>query len=633
MDQEQSVNREKFFAAVRQTDASVEAIALELVEWIEKHEIWNVKYTGVYVSARSPGGTEVFYIAPNAGNFHDKTYIELRHFTRKEMLESIVLEKLVPELPESANYNKKLNKTKRKVCAPWIELQWLKHGNAMGKLKECMEDFYTEEFLADEVNLKVIPNTDLPRIDSDSGSVDDLVSTLDHFRGHPNFVKWQPKWRHDITTLFCRLVRAVHQGELDLWFITDPKRRIRFGRKDKGDKNGTLHGYITLHSDKVDVELKETGEFHAMEKSQVTEDIVEIMEKFAVTITDGKKLESFNDSSRRQGFWPDDYDKGELVVEDQGVATVRDTSNVIHSLDKIHSFFSEQNFRIDLQQLRRYHISMKTRKFVVLSGISGTGKTWLAELYAAAVGARVKVVPVAPNWTSNEDLLGYFNPLDKTYHDTDFSLFLREAAQDFEENGELATHYHLVLDEMNLARVEYYFAKFLSLMELRSRSENGCALIELGNATVLFPPNLYFIGTVNIDETTHGFADKVYDRAQLIEMGITREAVVTHIGNTHHSQALLNIWDKVHVTAPFAFRVIDEIGAYVEASAELGVPWEEALDEQIVQKILPKVKGTSSRIGEILEYLILEFPEFKLTRAKASLMLEGFRNHGFASYF
>ena len=310
-------------------------------------------------------------------------------------------------------------------------------------------------------------------------------------------------------------------------------------------------------------------------------------------------------------------------------STQSDTSDIT----KIHAFLTARGFRINLQLLRRYHLSLKTRKFVVLSGISGTGKTWLAELYAAAIGARITVVPVAPNWTSNEDLLGYFNPLDRTYHDTDFSLFLREAAQDYAENGELAVQYHLVLDEMNLARVEYYFAKFLSLMELRSRAKSDNTYIELGNVPVLFPPNLYFIGTVNIDETTHGFADKVYDRAQLIEMVITREGVVNHIGSVPHSQALLNIWDKVHETAPFAFRVIDEIDAYISASAEAGVTWQEALDEQIVQKILPKVKGTSNRIGEILEYLILEFPEFKLTQAKSRVMLEGFRNHGFASYF
>ncbi|MEI6206700.1 MAG: AAA family ATPase [Desulfuromonadales bacterium] len=487
MDQEQSDNREKFFAGVRQTDASVEAIALDLVEWIENRKRWIVKYSDSlrgYISVCSSHGTGIFYLASNAGKFHDKPYLELKHFSQKERLESILFEKLVHNLPTYANFNKKMHNPKRKTSAPWIELEWLKEVNAMDAVKESIDAFYTEEFIGDESNLKIMPTADPPKPE-----------------------------------------------------------------KNDSDRDSTM------------------------------------------------ELSDNND------------------------------------LDKIRSFLTERNFRIDPQLLRRYHISLKTRKFVVLSGISGTGKTWLAELYAAAVGARVAVVPVAPNWTSNEDLLGYFNPLDKSYHDTDFSLFLREAARDFTENGDLATPYHLVLDEMNLARVEYYFAKFLSLMEVRSRAKNDDTFIELGNDKVLFPPNLYFIGTVNIDETTHVFADKVYDRAQLIEMGITRESVVNHLGDAVHSQALLKIWDTVHETAPFAFRVIDEIGAYIDESSALGVPWPVALDEQIVQKILPKVKGTSIRIDEILEYLISEFPEFKLTQAKSRVMLEGFRNHGFASYF
>ena len=94
----------------------------------------------------------------------------------------------------------------------------------------------------------------------------------------------------------------------------------------------------------------------------------------------------------------------------------------------IAEYVAECGMLIDEQTLRRYHLSLGTRGFVILSGVSGTGKTWLAELYAQAVGAECQIVPVAPNWTSNEDLLGYFNPLDNTYHDTPFSLVLRQAS-------------------------------------------------------------------------------------------------------------------------------------------------------------------------------------------------------------
>src|SRR5207248_274214 len=150
------------------------------------------------------------------------------------------------------------------------------------------------------------------------------------------------------------------------------------------------------------------------------------------------------------------------------------------------------------ETFRRYHLSLNSRRgFVILAGVSGTGKTWLAEAYARAVGGRLLVVPVAPNWTTNEDLLGYRNPLDQQYYDTDFSQFLREAAAAYETRGPSARPYHLILDEMNLARVEYYFAKFLSAMEQRARSSE--ARIELApDVTVALPPNLYVIGTVNV---------------------------------------------------------------------------------------------------------------------------------------
>ena len=121
-------------------------------------------------------------------------------------------------------------------------------------------------------------------------------------------------------------------------------------------------------------------------------------------------------------------------------------------------------------------LSLMNRGFVILTGISGTGKTWLTELYAEAIGAEYLIVPVAPNWTSNEDLLGFFNPLDNQYKHTSFSRFIMEAQKEYEkaiEENRTPRPYHIVLDEMNLARVEYYFAKFLSLMEVRSRQKEA----------------------------------------------------------------------------------------------------------------------------------------------------------------
>jgi len=306
--------------------------------------------------------------------------------------------------------------------------------------------------------------------------------------------------------------------------------------------------------------------------------------------------------------------------------------------DQIHQAILNQGMRIDKRTAWRYHLALKTRGFVILSGISGIGKTWLAEAYASAVSAEYCLVPVAPNWTTNEDLLGYVDPLsERIYHHTVFSYFLEAAAQEYEQARDevrSAKPYHVVLDEMNLARVEYYFARFLSAMEVRARS--GAAPIDLGAQKVInLYPNLFFVGTINVDETTHGFADKIYDRAQLIELTISRDELKASIDGEPYCEQLMAVWDTVHEVAPFAFRVLDEIKAYVTAANDLGHQWEEALDEQILQKILPKCKGADLRVGDALKKLedILPADTYPLSCAKVQSMFKGFQQYGFASYF
>jgi MoxR-like ATPase len=296
----------------------------------------------------------------------------------------------------------------------------------------------------------------------------------------------------------------------------------------------------------------------------------------------------------------------------------------------------EQGMALTQRTIRRYHLSLKSRGFVVLSGVSGTGKTWLAQAYARAVGAEFLVVPVAPNWTTNEDLLGYRSPIDNKYRETPFSLFLRKASDEWTRSAREnrpAQPFHVILDEMNLARVEYYFAKFLSAMELRQRE--GEVEVELAPGDVVrLGPNLLFIGTVNIDETTHLFADKVFDRAQLVELDIDRAALEAHVGQQPYATTLLGFWDALREVAPFAYRIVDEIGVYIGHADQLGVGWKEALDEQVFQKLLPKLKGADPRVGTALERFIeLAGDDCPLSRRKAEAMHESFVQHGFSSYF
>ncbi len=185
---------------------------------------------------------------------------------------------------------------------------------------------------------------------------------------------------------------------------------------------------------------------------------------------------------------------------------------------------------------------------------------------------------------------------------------------------------------MNLARVEYYFAKFLSTLELRAQDDE--ATVELGPAELVnLPPNLFFVGTVNMDETTHGFADKVYDRARLIEIEVSRSMLEEHLNEWKaYAAVMMEIWDAIHHAAPFAFRVLDDIESSVEEAVE-GIAWEVAFDEQLLHKILPKFKGSDHRVGEALKKLSRSrMAQFPLTHQKSSVMLERFHHSGFVSF-
>ena len=326
-----------------------------------------------------------------------------------------------------------------------------------------------------------------------------------------------------------------------------------------------------------------------------------------------------------------------LAEPDGGIEERVDDSpaEVVSDLGTIAAAVRGEGMVIDDRVLRRFHLAIQLRGFIILSGVSGTGKTWLADAYGRATGGNVQVVPVAPNWTTNEDLLGYLNPLTGAYQDTPFSLFVRGAAREWTEaqrDGRQARPFFLVLDEMNLARVEYYFAQFLSALEFRERSGEG--VLQLGSEEVTLGQNLKFIGTVNIDETTHAFADKVYDRAQLIELRASRAALAERLDGQPHADELLAVWDVLETVAPFAFRVVDEIGVYVEAASSQGVAWPDALDEQLLQKILPKVRGLDPDVGDVLErFIALAEDRYPLSHVKAQAMLDGFNRHGTVSYF
>jgi len=181
-----------------------------------------------------------------------------------------------------------------------------------------------------------------------------------------------------------------------------------------------------------------------------------------------------------------------------------------------------RGFHYEPWQVAAYVTALRTKPFVILAGVSGTGKSKLPALVAEATGGEARLLPVRPDWTDSSDVLGYTD-LQGRFRPGPLLALAREAAANPER------YYVCIVDEMNLARVEQYFAEVLSRLEDRHPVPSGgfaSGLLlnqRLGDsdaewAQLGLPRNLAIVGTINMDETTHGFSRKVLDRAFTLEL-------------------------------------------------------------------------------------------------------------------
>ncbi|CAN93407.1 hypothetical protein sce3248 [Sorangium cellulosum So ce56] len=268
------------------------------------------------------------------------------------------------------------------------------------------------------------------------------------------------------------------------------------------------------------------------------------------------------------------------------------------------------DFVFEDRQLASLHAAWRSnprKRFVLLSGLSGTGKTAVTLCYSRAVcelmGLSVsehrEIVPVSPDWRDPSGLLGYFNALhaNPTFQaEPALRLVLRAAADP-------GRPYFLVLDEMNLARVERYFAPFLSAMETGKElvlHANGAEVNDVP-PRVPWPANLHIAGTVNMDETTHPFSDKVLDRAFTLEFWdvdlkrfFERAATKSPGKRLPDVEAvLLELHGAMRtVRRHFGYRTAGEVLAFMHAVPELGGAAQETfLDQAVFSKVLPRLRG------------------------------------------
>ena len=271
----------------------------------------------------------------------------------------------------------------------------------------------------------------------------------------------------------------------------------------------------------------------------------------------------------------------------------------------------------DIDDIRRFVAGMSVSHILILQGMSGTGKTSLAHAFGSFIDNSSTVIPVQPMWKERTDLIGYYNEFTKRFNET---LLLQKM---YEANYS-KDMYITVLDEMNIARVEYYFAEFLSLLELPNPEERYLDVVTdkwdtdpigLRDGRIKLPTNMWFIGTANNDDSTFAISDKVYDRAMILDLDkkaerficpvtpkkkISAEQFEAMVSNAikeyevsgRNRQRLLELdkylIDKFHIT--FGNRIMKQILTYIPVYISCGGDELVALDDILSKKVIRKLE-------------------------------------------
>ena len=292
----------------------------------------------------------------------------------------------------------------------------------------------------------------------------------------------------------------------------------------------------------------------------------------------------------------------------------------------------------DIEDIRRFIASLTVTKLIVMQGMSGTGKTSLSYAFGEFLENSSVIVPIQPMWKERSDLIGYFNEFTGRFNETTLLQKMYEANY---SSGIYVT----VLDEMNIARVEYYFAEFLSLLEIPDPDKRYLDVVSdvwnndpalLRDGKVKLPENMWFMGTVNNDDSTFAISDKVYDRAMVMNldkkcepfecddhlpMRISAEQLNTLAARARVRYAISDrnmrrirtldkyLIEKFRIT--FGNRIMKQLKGYVPVYIACGGKETDAIDDMLSKKVFRKldsqnpvyVKSVSEEVCDYLDTL------------------------------
>lgn len=282
----------------------------------------------------------------------------------------------------------------------------------------------------------------------------------------------------------------------------------------------------------------------------------------------------------------------------------------------------EEKLYFDIDTIRFFVSGFAASHFMILEGLSGTGKSSLPRYFAKFINANLLFVPVQATWRDKTNLIGYFNDFSKAYSETEFLTSLYHA------NYNPDMIHMFVLDEMNISRVEYYFADFLSVLEypeeewkikIMQLPYNFIPPAKLDDGVIQIPNNVYFVGTANKDDSTFTITDKVYDRAITIDfdnrndafnvngdastINLSRSAlakIYQEAKNNKSYQMTDNDYQKFQTISDYIYdqfditfgnRILNQISELVPVFVSCGGTKEEALDFLLSRKVISKIEG------------------------------------------
>jgi predicted nucleic acid-binding Zn-ribbon protein len=382
-------------------------------------------------------------------------------------------------------------------------------------LQNVESELATKQVNVDNLNLKVEElQSQSQQLEQRATEVELLRVTYDGLLGQKeNFEIRVNQLKPEIERLEAekqRILQAIQESQNDYYKVEELRRKLHNLKIEIRDKESELRQLEREieNLQRVKAELEENIARLQREKQEL-EDIIRRFKGEIAEIENSAKLAL---QSLRENLWTQLPDSRLQLEEKEFIA---DFINTIQS----------QGLTFSTRVINAFHTSLKVQDIsalAILAGISGTGKSELPQRYAHYIGAQLLTLAVQPRWDSPQDLQGFYNYVEKKFKPTDLMRGLYQYNHDPKMQDRIVI---VLLDEMNLARVEYYFSEFLSKLESR-RNDATYLEIDVGSLRISenerrlqIPKEFLFVGTMNEDETTQTLSDKVLDRANVLTFG------------------------------------------------------------------------------------------------------------------